>query len=106
MVAEGDIVRMTIANHSGEVHPMHLHGHHAVVLSRNGVAATGSWWVDSLNVNDGETYDIAFVAENPGIWVDHCHNLNLAVEGLIVHLMYEGVTTPYVIGGANDNQPE
>ena len=49
-VAEGDIVRMTIANHSGEVHPMHLHGHHAVVLARDGEPATGSpWWVDSLN---------------------------------------------------------
>jgi FtsP/CotA-like multicopper oxidase with cupredoxin domain len=107
-VADGDVVRMTITNHSGELHPMHLHGHHAIVLTRNGVAATGSpWWVDSLNVNDGETYDIAFHADNPGIWVDHCHNLNHAVEGLIVHLMYEGVTTPYLIGGgASSNQPE
>src|SRR6266542_4301988 len=42
MVTEGDIVRMTIKNTSGQVHPMHLHGHHVVVLSRNGVAATGS----------------------------------------------------------------
>jgi FtsP/CotA-like multicopper oxidase with cupredoxin domain len=107
MVTEGDVVRMTISNHSGEVHPMHMHGHHAVVLSRDGVAATGSpWWVDSLNVNDAETYDIAFVADNPGIWADHCHNLNHAVEGLIVHLMYEGVTTPYVIGNASGNVPE
>ncbi len=57
-------------------------------------------------MNDGETYDIAFVADNPGIWADHCHNLKHAVEGLIVHLMYKGVTTPYVIGGANGNQPE
>ena len=40
---------------------MHLHGHHVVVLARNGVPATGSpWWVDSLNVLPGETYDIAF----------------------------------------------
>ncbi|UOY03863.1 multicopper oxidase family protein [Blastococcus sp. PRF04-17] len=36
-VAEGDVVRMTITNDSGDVHPMHLHGHHAVVLSRDGV---------------------------------------------------------------------
>ena len=64
VVREGDVVRMRIDNHSGEVHPMHLHGHHAVVLARNGVAATGSpWWVDSLNVLDKETYDIAFVRE-------------------------------------------
>ena len=54
--SEGDVVRMHIDNHSGEVHPMHLHGHHAVVLSRDGVKATGSpWWVDSLDVADGET---------------------------------------------------
>jgi FtsP/CotA-like multicopper oxidase with cupredoxin domain len=107
VVAQGDVVRMTISNHSGEVHPMHLHGHHAVVLSRNGIPATGSpWWVDSLNVNDGETYEVGFVADNPGIWVDHCHNLNHAVDGLIAHLMYEGVTTPFVIGGASRNEPE
>ncbi len=106
-VAEGDIVRMTIANHSGEVHPMHLHGHHAVVLARDGEPATGSpWWVDSLNVRDGETYDIAFVADNPGIWLDHCHNLPHASEGLLAHLMYIGYTTPYMLGGASGNQPE
>ncbi|HZI95929.1 MAG TPA: multicopper oxidase family protein, partial [Actinomycetales bacterium] len=44
VVSEGDVVRMTISNSSGQVHPMHLHGHHAVVLSRNGIDATGSPW--------------------------------------------------------------
>ncbi|RZU49161.1 FtsP/CotA-like multicopper oxidase with cupredoxin domain [Krasilnikovia cinnamomea] len=107
MVTTGDVVRMTIANTSGEVHPMHLHGHHAVVLSRNGAAATGSpWWVDSLDVGDDETYEIAFVADNPGIWVDHCHNLQHAAEGLLAHLAYHGVSTPYRVGGAAGNQPE
>ena len=107
VVREGDVVRMHIDNHSGEVHPMHLHGHHALVLARNGVPATGSpWWVDSLNVRDDESYDIAFVANNPGIWMDHCHNLEHARDGMIAHLMYEGVTTPYLIGRSSDNRPE
>ena len=107
VVSEGDIVTMHIENNSGEVHPMHLHGHHAVVLARNGEQATGSpWWVDSLNVRDGETYDIAFVADNPGIWLDHCHNLPHASQGLLAHLMYSGYTTPFVIGGVEHNQPE
>ena len=102
MVSEGDVVRMRVRNDSGEVHPMHLHGHHAVVLARNGTPATGSpWWVDSLNVRDGETYDIAFRADNPGIWMDHCHQLKHAAEGLVAHLMYEGVTTPYRIDDRN-----
>ncbi|HYH30629.1 MAG TPA: multicopper oxidase family protein [Pseudonocardia sp.] len=103
MVSEGDVVRMRVENRSGEGHPMHLHGHHAVVLARDGVAATGSpWWVDSLQVGDGETYDIAFVADNPGVWMDHCHNLPHAAEGLMTHLVYEGVTTPYRVGGVNE----
>ena len=69
VVREGEVVTMHIENASGQVHPMHLHGHRAVVLARNGVAATGSpWWVDSLNVEDGDAYDIAFRADNPGIW--------------------------------------
>ncbi|WP_406047648.1 multicopper oxidase family protein [Kribbella sp. NBC_00889] len=107
MVAEGDVVRMKISNSSGQAHPMHLHGHHAVVLSRNGVAATGSpWWIDTLEVGNDETYEIAFVADNPGVWMDHCHNLPHASQGLMTHLMYEGVTTPYRIGGKSANKPE
>jgi FtsP/CotA-like multicopper oxidase with cupredoxin domain len=107
MVAEGDVVVMKISNSSGQAHPMHLHGHHAVVLSRNGVAATGSpWWIDTLEVGDKESYEIAFVADNPGVWMDHCHNLPHAAEGLMTHLAYEGVSTPYRVGGESRNEPE
>jgi FtsP/CotA-like multicopper oxidase with cupredoxin domain len=107
MVAHGDIVRMTIVNHSGEIHPMHLHGDHAVVLSRNGIRASGSpWWVDSLDVASGDTYEIAFVADNPGIWMDHRHQLTHATEGLVAHLAYAGISTPFHIGGPTHNEPE
>jgi FtsP/CotA-like multicopper oxidase with cupredoxin domain len=107
MVAEGDVVVFRIENHSGESHPMHLHGHHALVLSRDGEDASGSpWWVDSLEVAVGEEYEIAFVADNPGIWMDHCHNLPHASEGLTAHLMYAGVTSSFRIGGHDENHPE
>jgi FtsP/CotA-like multicopper oxidase with cupredoxin domain len=106
-VQEGDVVVMTIRNDSGDVHPMHLHGHHAFVLSRDGVATSGSpWRVDSLNVRDGETYEIAFLADNPGVWMDHCHNLQHAEDGLIAHLAYAGVTEPFLVGGDAGNEPE
>jgi FtsP/CotA-like multicopper oxidase with cupredoxin domain len=106
-VREGDLVVFRIRNKSGDVHPMHLHGHHALVLSRDGKPASGSpWWVDSLNVRDGETYEIAFRADNPGVWMDHCHNLPHAAEGLVAHLMYAGYETPFSIGGRDDNDPE
>ncbi|WP_426324935.1 multicopper oxidase family protein [Microbacterium sp. E-13] len=107
MVDEGDIVVMTISNSSGEGHPMHLHGHHLLVLSRDGVPASGSpWWVDSLDVAHGESYEVAFVADNPGVWMDHCHNLPHAAEGLMTHVAYSGVTTPFRLGRDTGNQPE
>ena len=106
-VEEGDLVVFHIENHSGKVHPMHLHGHHAVVVSRDGKPATGSpWWIDSLDVHQNETFDIAFRADNPGIWMDHCHNLKHASQGLVAHLMYAGVSTPYRIGDDTGNDPE
>ena len=58
-------------------------------------------------MDDGETYDIAFVADNPGIWMDHCHNLPHAAEGLVAHLMYDGRDRAVPIGAARrDNHPE
>lgn len=107
MVREGDVVRFDLANDTDEDHPMHLHGHHALVTSFNGTASTGGpIWVDSLDLAPGDRATIVLRADNPGIWLDHCHNLPHAVDGLIAHLMYEGVTTPFTIGGQAANDPE
>ena len=107
MVRRGDLVKMRITNSSGKVHPMHLHGHHLLVLSRDGKKNTGSpWWVDTLDVFSDEEYEVAFVADNPGIWMDHCHNLPHARDGLTMHVAYEGVTTPFRLGDGPHNHPE
>lgn len=107
VVEEGDLVHVTIANDTDAVHPMHLHGHHLLVLSRDGVAVSGSpWWADTLNVQAGERFEVAFRADNPGIWMDHCHNLRHAADGLTMHVMYAGVTTPFKIGDTTHNEPE
>ena len=58
------LVKMTIRNDSGAAHPMHLHGHHFLVLSRNGRPVTGSpWWVDTLNLRSHERYEVGFRAQ-------------------------------------------
>ncbi len=106
-VEEGDLVKVTIENDSGALHPMHLHGHHLLVLSRNGIDASGSpWWTDSLDVDAGDTFEVAFLADNPGLWMNHCHNLPHAAEGLTMHVAYAGITTPYEIGSEAQNLPE
>jgi FtsP/CotA-like multicopper oxidase with cupredoxin domain len=38
---------------------------------------------------------VAFRADNPGVWMNHCHNLDHATAGMVLHLRYEGVTSPY-----------
>jgi len=107
VVEDGDLVEVTIANDSNGVHPMHLHGHHLLVLSRDGQPSTGSpWWSDTLNVQKGESYVVAFRANNPGIWMDHCHNLTHASQGLTMHVVYAGVSTPFLVGDDSGNAPE
>jgi FtsP/CotA-like multicopper oxidase with cupredoxin domain len=107
VVERGDLVEVEISNKTSSVHPMHLHGHHALVLSRDGKPTTGSpWWVDTLDVDPGERYEIGFRADNPGIWMDHCHNLRHAAAGLTMHLAYTGYRTPFELGGSAKNRPE
>ncbi|PSK67836.1 Multicopper oxidase MmcO [Micromonospora sp. MH33] len=91
VVRLGDIVKFTIVNRSQAVHPWHLHGHHVLVLSRNGEPATGSpLWLDSFDVRPGDVWEVAFQADNPGMWANHCHNLKHADAGMTLHLMYLG----------------
>ncbi|HEX5598770.1 MAG TPA: multicopper oxidase family protein [Micromonosporaceae bacterium] len=104
LVAEGDIVRFTVVNRSLEAHPWHLHGHPVLILSRDGTPSTGSpLWVDTFDVRPGETWEVAFRATNPGIWMNHCHNLPHAEQGMMLQLRYDGVTTPF--GGSHGGSP-
>ncbi|MFI7631847.1 multicopper oxidase family protein [Microbispora rosea] len=96
VVREGDLVRLTVVNRGRDTHPWHLHGHRVLVLSRNGHSVTGSpLWLDTFDVRPGEVWEVAFRATNPGLWMNHCHNLSHADLGMMLHLAYKGVTTPF-----------
>ncbi|MEU6430158.1 multicopper oxidase family protein [Microbispora sp. NPDC046973] len=96
VVREGDLVRLTVVNRGRDTHPWHLHGHRVLVLSRDGRPVTGSpLWLDTFDVRPGEVWKVAFRAANPGLWMNHCHNLSHADLGMMLHLAYEGVTTPF-----------
>jgi FtsP/CotA-like multicopper oxidase with cupredoxin domain len=96
LVAEGDLVRFTVVNRSLETHPWHLHGHPVLILSRNGTPSSGSpLWMDTFDVRPREVWEVAFRATNPGIWMNHCHNLPHAHQGMMLRLRYDGVTTPF-----------
>jgi FtsP/CotA-like multicopper oxidase with cupredoxin domain len=105
-VHEGDLVRLTLVNRGAEPHPMHPHGHSVLVLSRDGAPASGPLWTDSFEVGPGEVWQVALLADNPGVWADHCHNLDHAAAGMVLHLVYEGVSDPYEVGPDTGNTPE
>lgn len=108
MVREGELLRITVVNRGSETHPMHPHGHRVLVESRNGVPVRGSpIWMDTFDVQPGEVWTVLIRADNPGIWMSHCHNLKHATQGMMIHLAYEGVSTPFRLGGEPaDNRPE
>ncbi|RCG32427.1 multicopper oxidase family protein [Sphaerisporangium album] len=96
LVRKGDLVHMTVVNRGRDTHPWHLHGHTVLVLSRDGREPSGSpLWMDTFDVQPGQVWEVAFRADNPGIWMNHCHNLSHADMGMALHLDYDGVTTPF-----------
>lgn len=63
-------------------HPMHLHGHSFRVISRNGRPTRHRQWQDTVLLNPRDTVEVAFVADNPGDWMFHCHILEHQAGGM------------------------
>ncbi|MGB7304175.1 MAG: multicopper oxidase family protein [Burkholderiaceae bacterium] len=82
-VAErGQTVHLTYENRSRHWHPMHLHGHAYRELRRNGRPVPMTPWHDTSLIAPHETLEIAFVADNPGDWLLHCHILEHHAGGM------------------------
>ncbi len=76
-------VVIDIRNDNRWPHGMHLHGHHFRVVERDGVAVDDSPWRDTELIEPGAVVSIAFVADNPGKWLLHCHMLEHAASGMM-----------------------
>ncbi len=107
-VREGQLVHLRIVNTTtGKYHPIHIHGHVFTVLAKNGHPLTGSpVHVDAILTGPQETWDVAFKADNPGIWMLHCHVLGHAAAGMSMTINYEGISTPFTMGSDSGNVPE
>ena len=79
-VRRGETVLLEMVNDTAWPHGMHLHGHHFRAVSADGSLGP---WRDTLLVDREETVRIAFVADNPGDWLLHCHMLEHSVSGML-----------------------
>jgi FtsP/CotA-like multicopper oxidase with cupredoxin domain len=80
-VKRGRTVMLAFANRSAFPHAMHVHGHHFRLLD-NLDDGWKPFWLDTVVVLPEQTARIAFVADNPGKWMLHCHRLEHADTGM------------------------
>ncbi|WP_054686224.1 multicopper oxidase domain-containing protein [Rhodothermus marinus] len=79
-IARGERVRFRMVNHSMMLHPMHLHGH----FFRVGDALKDTVLVPP---HMGRVV-FDFVADDPGRWFFHCHNLYHLESGMAREVRY------------------
>jgi FtsP/CotA-like multicopper oxidase with cupredoxin domain len=83
MLVRGRSYVMALRNETAWHHPMHLHGHAFRVVARNGRPTARREWQDTVLIAPRESADIAFVADNPGDWMFHCHILEHQAGGMM-----------------------
>jgi FtsP/CotA-like multicopper oxidase with cupredoxin domain len=65
-----------LVNDTAWHHPIHLHGHVFRVLGKD-------HWSDTVLLDPRTRAEIAFVADNPGDWMLHCHVLEHQASGMM-----------------------
>ncbi len=79
----GEHVLLHMVNDTDYVHPMHLHGHFFRVVAIDGRRTPLQEWRDTVLMAPRQTMEVAFVADNPGDWMFHCHILDHAAGGMM-----------------------
>lgn len=79
----GTTCHLTLRNETAWWHPMHIHGFSMLVLSRNGSPVPHRQWQDTVLMAPKDTIECAFVADNPGDWMLHCHVADHQMAGLM-----------------------
>lgn len=76
-------VRFRVTNGgTTQPHPIHLHGHSFKLSTGSG----GSAYKDTAIVLPSQTLTYDWIADNPGVWMLHCHNLYHMLAGMMLLL--------------------
>ncbi|GAY17853.1 multicopper oxidase family protein [Mycobacterium sp. shizuoka-1] len=84
-IRAGQHATLTFANATMMWHPMHLHGHTFEVIKPDGSTGPRK---DTVIVKPMQTVAVKLVADNPGIWMLHCHNGYHMDAGMMTTLDY------------------
>ncbi len=78
----GQVVALDVLNDTAWPHAMHLHGHHFWVLVDDPKIDAPSGKRDTWLMPARSRARLVFVADNPGLWLFHCHMLEHAASGM------------------------
>ncbi|MBD0787821.1 multicopper oxidase family protein [Vibrio sp. Y2-5] len=67
-------------------HPIHLHGHTFTVLELDGKPVETPFHTDTVLLGKNGSAKAAFVADNPGRWMYHCHVIEHMKTGLMGYI--------------------
>ncbi len=81
-VRHGQSTRLRLLNRTMMLHPVHLHGHTFAVRNGGGVRK------DTVLVPAMTRIDVDVLADNPGPWMLHCHNIFHMEAGMMTRLDY------------------
>ena len=84
-VTQGQRATLTFTNMSMMWHPMHLHGHTFQMIKPDGSLGARK---DTAIVLPMQKVSVALHADNPGIWMLHCHNTYHQEAGMMTSLNY------------------
>ncbi|MEA2596309.1 MAG: hypothetical protein QOF01_2778 [Thermomicrobiales bacterium] len=91
-LAEGERVLLRFINAGHLPHAVHLHGHSFTIVATDGnpVPEAAQLTKDTVLVGPAERYDLAFVGDNPGVWMLHCHMEHRMANGMMTLVQYDG----------------
>lgn len=84
-IRQGQRATLTFTNTTSMWHPMHLHGHTFQVIRRDGSPGPRK---DTVIVLPRQTVSVNLIADNPGVWMLHCHNTYHQEAGMMTSLDY------------------
>ncbi len=90
------------------VHPMHMHGHFVRLMGTAG-GTTHAPMMDTVLIRPsgqpGDAWSVQWLADNPGSWLYHCHEMHHMSLGMMTLVDYNGDYDGDSIADDVDNEP-
>ena len=111
LVGYGETIQFNLTTSTpspNHVHPMHMHGHFVRLMGTAG-GTTHAPLMDTVLImpsgQPGDAWSVQWVADNPGSWLYHCHEMHHMSLGMMTLVDYVGDYDGDSIADNVDNEP-